>query len=73
MKKRIPPAEKMALRVMRLSGPRQQGTGTHCEVSGIWQSPTGVHIALHEGQLFPSDSGRACVWTYTGFLEPNRN
>jgi hypothetical protein len=42
-------------------------------VSGIWQSPTGVPIALHEGQLFPGDSGRACVWTYAGILEPNRN
>ncbi|KRE63884.1 hypothetical protein ASG92_02940 [Arthrobacter sp. Soil736] len=71
MKKRIPAAERMAQGVVRASGPRQQATGTHCELSGVWQGPAGVHIALHEGQLFPGDSGRPCLWTRIGFLEPN--
>ena len=67
MKKRIPPAEKMARRAIGPSGPRQQATGTHCELSGVWQSPAGVNIVLHEGQLLPSDTGRECVWTHVGF------
>ncbi len=59
-------AEKRARRVIHLSVPRQQATGTHCELTGVWRSPTGVSISLYEGQLIPSDSGRACVWTYAG-------
>ncbi len=61
-------AEKRARRVINLSVPRQQATGTHCELTGVWRSPTGASIQLYEGQLIPSDSGRACVWTYTGPL-----
>jgi hypothetical protein len=71
VKKRIPAAERMAQRIVRPSGPRQQTTGTHCELSGIWQGPAGVQIALREGQLVPSDSGRPCLWTRIGLLEPN--
>jgi hypothetical protein len=67
MKKRIPVAEKRARRVINLAGHRQQATGAHCALSGVWKSPTGVHISLYEGQLLPSDSGTACVWTYVGF------
>jgi hypothetical protein len=59
-------AEKRARRVISLSVPRQQATGTHCELTGVWRSPTGATISLSEGQLIPSDSGRACVWTYAG-------
>jgi hypothetical protein len=59
-------AEKRARRVINLSVPRQQATGTHCELTGVWRSPTGTTISLSEGQLIPSDSGRACVWTYAG-------
>ena len=66
MKRRLPVAEKRARRVISLSVPRQQATGTHCELTGVWRSPTGASISLYEGQLIPSDSGRACVWTYAG-------
>jgi hypothetical protein len=66
VKKRIPVAEKRARRVINLSVPRQQATGTHCELTGVWRSPSGASIQLYEGQLIPSDSGRACVWTYAG-------
>ena len=66
MKKRIPVAKKRARRVINLSVPRQQATGAHCELTGVWKSPTGASILLHEGQLIPSDSGRASVWTYAG-------
>ena len=59
-------AEKRARRVIHLSAPRQQATGTHCELTGVWRSPTGASISLYEGQLIPSDSGRACAWTYAG-------
>jgi hypothetical protein len=59
-------AEKRARRVIHLSVPRQQATGTHCELTGAWRSPTGASVSLSEGQLIPSDSGRACVWTYAG-------
>jgi hypothetical protein len=57
-------AEKRARRVIHLSVPRQQATGAHCELTGVWRSPTGASISLYEGQFIPSDSGRACVWTY---------
>jgi hypothetical protein len=67
MKKRIPVAEKRARRVISLAGSRQQATGTHCELSGVWESPAGLHISLYEGQLLPTDSSRACLWTYVGF------
>ena len=67
MKKRIPVAEKRTRRVMNVSVPRQQATGSHCELTGVWQSPAGASISLYEGQLLPSDSGRPCVWTYAGF------
>ena len=66
MKKRIPVAEKLARRVINLSVPRQQATGTHCELTGVWKSPAGASIQLYEGQLIPSDSGRASVWTCAG-------
>ncbi|WP_157768981.1 hypothetical protein [Pseudarthrobacter sulfonivorans] len=66
MKRRLPVAEKRARRVINLSVPRQQATGTHCELTGVWRSPTGASIQLYEGQLIPSDSGRPCVWTYAG-------
>jgi hypothetical protein len=66
VKRRLPVAEKRARRVISLSVPRQQATGTHCELTGVWRSPTGASISLSEGQLIPSDSGRACVWTYAG-------
>ncbi|UZX04650.1 hypothetical protein F8G81_20145 [Arthrobacter sp. CDRTa11] len=69
MKKRIPVTEKLARRVMNLSVPLHQSTGTHCELSGIWQSPTGVRIQLFEGQLLPADAGRPCHWTHVGFHE----
>ena len=59
-------AEKRARRVINLSVPRQQATGTHCELTGVWRSPSGASIQLYEGQLIPSDSGRACIWTYAG-------
>ena len=71
VKKRIPVAEKRARRVINLSVPRQQATGTHCELTGVWQSPAGASIALDEGQLFPSDSGRPGLRTRVGLLEPN--
>jgi hypothetical protein len=67
MKRRIPVAEKRARRVMNLPTPRQQATGTHCELSGLWESPAGARVSFYEGQLLPGDSGRACVWTYAGF------
>ena len=67
MKRRLPVAEKRARRVINLSVPRQQATGAHCELTGVWKSPAGVSISLSEGQLLPSDSGRPCVWTYAGF------
>lgn len=66
MKKRIPVAEKRARRVINLSVPRQQATGAHCELSGVWRSPAGASISLSEGQLLPGDSGRPCIWTYAG-------
>ena len=66
MKKRLPVAEKRARRVMNVSLPRQQATGAHCELTGVWKSPAGASISLAEGQLLPSDSGRPCVWTYAG-------
>ncbi|MEW9871834.1 hypothetical protein ABV518_09950 [Arthrobacter sp. HS15c] len=66
MKKRIPVAEKRARRIINLSVPRQQATGAHCELSGVWRSPAGASIWLSEGQLLPSDSGRPCIWTYAG-------
>ena len=66
MKKRAPVAEKVARRVIALSRPRQQATGEHCEHSGIWESSSGLRVALHEGQLLPSDRGRACRWTHLG-------
>ena len=59
-------AEKRARRVINLSVPRQQATGAHCELTGVWKSPAGASISLAEGQLLPSDSGRPCVWTYAG-------
>ena len=59
-------AEKRARRVISLSLPREQATGTHCELTGVWRSPTGASISLSEGQLIPSDFGRAGVWTYAG-------
>jgi hypothetical protein len=59
-------AEKRARRVISLSVPREQATGTHCELTGVWRSPTGASIWLSEGQLIPSDSGRSGVWTYAG-------
>ena len=59
-------AEKRARRVINLSAPRQQATGTHCELTGVWRSPAGASIQLYEGQLIPTDSGRPCVWTYAG-------
>ncbi|HJV97700.1 MAG TPA: hypothetical protein VJ617_01180 [Arthrobacter sp.] len=59
-------AEKRARRVINLSVPRQQGTGAHCELTGVWRSPAGSAIFLSEGQLLPSDSGRPCLWTYAG-------
>lgn len=71
MKKRIPVAEKRARRIIGVAGHRQQATGAHCELSGVWKSPAGVHISLYEGQLLPSDSGRACLWTYVGFQAGN--
>lgn len=66
MKKRVAIAEARARRIISLSAPRRQATGTHCELAGVWQSPAGASISLYEGQLFPSDSGRPCVWTYVG-------
>jgi len=66
VKKRIPVAEKRARRVINLSVPRQQATGSHCELTGVWKSPAGATISLSEGQLLPSDSGRPCLWTYAG-------
>jgi hypothetical protein len=66
VKKRTPVAEKLARRILTLSGRRQQATGEHCELSGIWESPSGVRVTLHEGQLLPSDRGRACRWTHLG-------
>lgn len=71
MKKRIPAAERLAQRMVRPAEPRQQATGTHCELPGVWQGPAGVHIALDDGQLFPGDSGRPRLRTRVGFLEPN--
>ena len=71
MKRRLPVAEKRARRVMHIAVPRQQATGTHCELTGVWQGPAGVSISLYEGQLFPSDSGRPCLWTYAG-LPPRK-
>jgi hypothetical protein len=73
VKKRIPVAEKRARRVINLSVPRQQATGAHCELSGIWRSPSGASIRLYEGQLIPSDSGRACIWTYAGLPSNKTN
>lgn len=67
MKKRLPVAEKRARRVINLSVPRQQATGAHCELTGVWESPAGASISMSEGQLLPSDSGRPCVWTYAGY------
>jgi hypothetical protein len=66
VKKRVPVAEKRARRIINLSVPRQQATGAHCELSGVWRSPAGASISLSEGQLLPSDSGRPCIWTYAG-------
>ncbi|MBP1134697.1 hypothetical protein JOE31_000929 [Arthrobacter sp. PvP023] len=66
MKKRLPVAEARARRIINPTAPRRQATGTHCELTGVWQSPTGTSISLFEGQLLPSDSGRPCIWTYTG-------
>lgn len=66
MKRRLPVAEKRARRVIGLSVPRQQATGAHCELTGIWKSPTGHSISLSEGQLLPGDSGRPCLWTFAG-------
>jgi hypothetical protein len=66
VKKRIPVAEKRARRIINLSAPRRQATGTHCELTGVWQSPAGATISLYEGQLLPSDGGRPCVWTHAG-------
>ncbi|WP_457963687.1 hypothetical protein M1E17_20005 [Arthrobacter sp. D1-29] len=67
MKKRIPVTEKLARRVMNLSVPLHQSTGTHRELSGIWQSPAGVRIPMFEGQLLPADAGRPCLWTHVSF------
>lgn len=66
MKKRTSVAEKLARRVITLSRPRQQATGEHCELSGVWENPSGVRVALQEGQLIPGDRGRACRWTRVG-------
>lgn len=66
MKKRLPVAEARARTIINLTAPRRQATGTHCELTGVWQSPTGTSISLFEGQLLPSDSGRPCIWTYAG-------
>ncbi|MEJ1181797.1 hypothetical protein ACFC25_22535 [Pseudarthrobacter sp. NPDC055928] len=66
MKRRLPVAEKRARRVVNVSVPRQQATGAHCELTGVWKSPAGASISVFEGQLLPSDSGRPCVWTYAG-------
>ena len=66
MKKRLPVAEKRARRVMNVSLPRQQATGAHCELTGVWKSPAGKSILLSEGQLLPGDSGRPCLWTFAG-------
>jgi hypothetical protein len=66
VKRRLPVAEKRARRVINVSVPRQQATGTHCELTGVWGSPGGASISLYEGQLIPSDFGRPCVWTYAG-------
>lgn len=66
MKKRVPVAEKRARRVINLSVPRQQATGTHCELTGVWKNAAGASISVSEGQLLPSDSGRPCLWTYVG-------
>lgn len=59
-------AEKRARRIINISAPRRQATGTHCELTGVWQSPSGASISLYEGQLFPSDAGQPCVWAYAG-------
>jgi hypothetical protein len=67
VKKRLPVAEKRARRIVSLSVPRQQATGAHCELTGVWLSPRGASVSLSEGQLLPSDSGRPCIWTYAGF------
>ena len=66
MKQRLAVAEKRARRVINLSVPRRQATGAHCELTGVWKSPAGASISLYEGQLFPSDSGRPCIWAYAG-------
>ena len=57
---------------MHIAVPRQQANGTHCELTGVWQSPAGESISFYEGQLFPSDSGRPCLWTYVG-LPPRKD
>lgn len=48
------------------AGRLQQRTGTHCELSGLWQSSGGTRMRILEGQLLPSDAGDACRWTYIG-------
>jgi hypothetical protein len=66
VKKRLPVLEKRARRVLGLSVPRQQATGAHCELTGVWTSPDGASVSLSEGQLLPGDSGRPCLWTFAG-------
>ncbi|MBT2512263.1 hypothetical protein [Arthrobacter sp. ISL-30] len=71
MKKRNPTAWKTtSAGSVKLEGRLQQRTGTHCELSGLWENVAGTRMRILEGQLLPAYSGHACHWTYVGFMDP---